>query len=913
MHFEHSPLLLLILLFPLAGALANGIGHLFSGPTGDEHDHKPSSNKTVSMIAVGSIAFSFALSLYLFGQMLFAHKDGFSMKAWEWMTLVSPTSGEVTLDLAFVFDHLSGLMCVMVTGIATLIHIYSTSYMGDDPGYPRFMTYLNLFSASMLLLILGSSLPVMFIGWEGVGLCSYLLIGFWWTNPDYAAAGKKAFIVNRIGDFGVIGAIALIFLYAGKVDFAGINSVATSLAYTPLMINDVTMPINVATLAVLLLFLGCAGKSAQLPLYVWLPDAMAGPTPVSALIHAATMVTAGVYLSCRLSPLFLSAPNAMAVIALVGTLTALVAASIGLVQNQLKKVLAYSTVSQLGFMFAAVGTGAFAAGFFHVFTHAFFKACLFLGAGSVMHAVHAHGDADVRALGGLKKYMPKTHLTFLLSCLAIAGVPLFSGFFSKDEILAGAFGVARNEYFSSGNFFGPWVGYAVYGGLLIAATMTAFYMFRLYFLTFHGSFKGHNHHDEHHAHVDAHAHGTDAHADSDAHAAHGHQDPHESDAWITTPLLVLAFFAVVAGFLGLPHWLGPNWWGHWLLGDAEHKGVVAAATEAGHHFDIVSAAAMIGGTLAAIIGIGLAYVFYMQKGGQPAAKLVTQFPRIHSFLMGKWYVDEFYNATIVRLMRSVASLSAWVDAFIVDGALAKFTAFVAKKAGAFFRGLQTGSVYAYAAGMAVGLFMVLWWFVYPQPHLQARTVGDTVRWNAGMGLGNMYRFDFDSDGTWDTGWQSDPVGTHAYPQETSSLALILSGPEMNKSPGTQEDMRYFLTGLGQLELPVGELGAWAKSDVASPVKPYVVYDHDGAKLHVNDADLPAMASNPKDTVISLKAGQAFQLGNVSLRVVRLVKAKVEAKNALGNTKISEADVVLGQPTSGGLASHGLGTQKEHHE
>jgi NADH-quinone oxidoreductase subunit L len=499
-------LLLWIVLFPLIGAALNGIGGCFF----------KTDKKLVAAIAVGAVGLSFALALFTFARLLSVHGEhgdgSITYQAYEWFSVALANGRTVPVNVRFTVDALSGLMLVMVTGIGLLIHIYSTGYMSEEPSYARFFAYLNLFMASMLILILASNMPLMFVGWEGVGLCSYLLIGFWFENPSYAAAGKKAFIVNRIGDFGVLMGMFILLSATGSFEFAEINRAAPGLA-ADFYFGPVPATFSIATIAVLFLFLGCTGKSAQIPLYIWLPDAMAGPTPVSALIHAATMVTSGVYLACRLSPVFVQSPTAMAVITIVGTLTALVAASIALVQNQLKKILAYSTVSQLGFMFAAVGVGAFSAGIFHVFTHAFFKACLFLGAGSVMHAVHAHGDADLDNLGGMKKWMPITSATFLISCLAIAGFPLTSGFFSKDMILHGAW--TAGEYFE----FAPWLGQAIFVALALGAFGTAFYMFRLYFLTFTGEFRGgHAHgHDDH---------GHDEHAKDDhGHDAH-HGEPH---------------------------------------------------------------------------------------------------------------------------------------------------------------------------------------------------------------------------------------------------------------------------------------------------------------------------------------------------------------------------------------------------
>ena len=508
-------LLLLIILFPLGGAIINGLlGRRMP-------------KALVTLVGVGSVAVSFGLAVASFIQLYgLQHEHGggtLAYHAYEWFSLKLPEGRVVPVNVRFLMDSLSGVMTLVVTGVGGLIHLYSIGYMGDDPGYPRFMSFLNLFMASMLILVLGSSLPVMFVGWEGVGLCSYLLIGFWYENLDYAAAGRKAFVVNRIGDFGVLIGMFILVGVAGSFEFAEVNNAAMTGEFRPdFPFRVLGVAPSLATVACVFLFLGCTGKSAQIPLYVWLPDAMAGPTPVSALIHAATMVTAGVYLCCRLSPLFITSDVAMSIIAVIGTLTALLAASIAVVQREMKKILAYSTVSQLGFMFAAVGVGAFSAGFFHVFTHAFFKACLFLGAGSVMHAVHAHGDADIFKLGGLKKLLPITRWTFLASCLAIAGFPLTSGFFSKDEILLGA----AAQIYRPDAMLVTYVGWFTLIGLTLAAVMTAFYMFRLYFLTFTGEYRSADQSGDH---------------PYDAH-------PHESPPSMTIPLVVLGIGALLVGF-----------------------------------------------------------------------------------------------------------------------------------------------------------------------------------------------------------------------------------------------------------------------------------------------------------------------------------------------------------------------------
>ena len=469
MHLEDTQqiLLLLIILFPLGGAIINGLLGRYM------------TKGLVTFVGVGSVAVSFVLAvtsfIELYGLRHEADDATLVYHLYEWFSLKLPGGEIVSVNVRFLMDALSGIMTLVVTGVGGIIHLYSIGYMGDDGGYPRFMSFLNLFMASMLILVLGSSLPVMFVGWEGVGLCSYLLIGFWYENRDYAAAGRKAFVVNRIGDFGVLIGMFILVGVAHSFEFAQINGAAMDGQFRPdFPVWVFGVAPSLATVACVFLFLGCTGKSAQIPLYIWLPDAMAGPTPVSALIHAATMVTAGVYLCCRLSPLFITSDVAMSIIAVTGTLTALVAASIAVVQREMKKILAYSTVSQLGFMFAAVGVGFFAAGFFHVFTHAFFKACLFLGAGSVMHSVHAHGDADIFKLGGLKKSLPITRWTFLASCLAISGFPLTSGFFSKDEIFLGA----AAQIYRPDDILMTSVGWFTLIGLTLAAVMTAFYMFR---------------------------------------------------------------------------------------------------------------------------------------------------------------------------------------------------------------------------------------------------------------------------------------------------------------------------------------------------------------------------------------------------------------------------------------------------
>ncbi|MFI5184012.1 MAG: NADH-quinone oxidoreductase subunit L, partial [Vicinamibacteria bacterium] len=529
-----SQYLYLIPFFPLLGFLFNFIvGVRFLARPAAHHDggHGEAHggpSPIVSLVACGSVALSFLVAV---GAVLEAHRapaGTIVQTLWTWLssgaaeTAVHGTAGTTPfqVDWAYQVDPLSSVMVLVVTFVGLLIHIYSTGYMSHDPGYARFMSYMNLFMFAMLTLVLGANYLVLFVGWEGVGLCSYLLIGFWFEKDSAADAGKKAFIVNRIGDAGFLLGVFLIFVTFGTLDFHRVLEAAAE------------MPVETAwggtlTFIALCLFVGACGKSAQVPLYVWLPDAMEGPTPVSALIHAATMVTAGVYMVARSSAIFARAPHALFVVAVVGAFTAILAASIGLVQNDIKRVLAYSTVSQLGYMFLACGVGAFAAGIFHLMTHAFFKALLFLGSGSVIHGMS--GEQDMRKMGGLRSKMPVTHLVMLEGCIAIAGIPPLAGFFSKDEILWSAFKIGG-------------YGRIVWTVGFVAAAMTAFYMFRLYHMTFSGAFRG-GHEAEHHV--------------------------HESPASMTVPLRVLALGSVVAGFVGIPAALSfggrlPNLWERFL-------------------------------------------------------------------------------------------------------------------------------------------------------------------------------------------------------------------------------------------------------------------------------------------------------------------------------------------------------------
>ena len=736
-NFPIDRALVWIIALPLFGAIINGFFGRFA------------ERKLVHGVAVGAVLGSFALALLTFVKLYaFKHEYGeevhFEVQVWEWFRLHLPSGvvgggyTAVPVNVRFVFDSLSGLMSLVVTGIASLIHIYSMGYMSEDKSYARFFAYLNLFTASMLILILASNVPLMFVGWEGVGLCSYLLIGFWYETPAYAAAGRKAFVANRVGDFGVLIGMFILVSVAGSFEFADLNEATLTGDFE---LGGWVLG-GTATVAVLFLFLGMTGKSAQIPLFVWLPDAMAGPTPVSALIHAATMVTSGVYLANRLSPVLMQSPTALSVIAVVGTATALLAASVAMVQRDMKKILAYSTVSQLGFMFAAVGVGAFMAGFFHVFTHAFFKAALFLGAGSVMHAVGAHGDANIFKLGGLKKIMPTTHWTFLVSTLAIAGVPGLAGFFSKDEILLGASGIAFGAVHEL-EAMPPWVGWFVLIGLAIAATMTAFYMVRLYMFTFTGDYRSAAEHHEH----DHEDHDHEDHGDDHEHGYAAH--PHESPSSMLIALVVLAIGAIAGGWLGLPHALGeligvhmPNWWTHWMEPSVVH------AHLAFEEHPIVVWVPMALGLSAVAIGAGGAYVIYRGKTEDAFLPKVIPAP-VYSFLFDKWRVDELYALVIIRPIRKLAELTGWIDKSFVDGVLTGLSAQLVRLASFLFTRIQVGQLHAYGAAMAFGLVAMIYFYYVPSPGLVSEVNSAEVTLNAAPGLGYEYRWDVDGDGAFD--------------------------------------------------------------------------------------------------------------------------------------------------------------------
>ena len=623
----------LVPVFPLIGFLINGVGRNFWSKT------------LVSWIGSVAILASFALSLGIFLELNASDVKSFTVPLFDWIQV-----GALRIPFSFLVDPLSSIMLLIVTGIGFLIHVYSTGYMHNDGGFAKFFAYLNLFIFFMLLLVLGSNYVVLFIGWEGVGLCSYLLIGFWFTNVNYASAAKKAFVMNRIGDLGFLLAVFFIYSTFGSVEFANVFPQAALLPSGSTILVVIT----------LLLFVGATGKSAQLPLFTWLPDAMAGPTPVSALIHAATMVTAGIYMIARSNILFTLAPLTMNIVAIVGLSTAIVAALIAITQNDIKKVLAYSTVSQLGYMFLGLGVGAYTGAFFHVITHAFFKALLFLGAGSVIHAMHH--EQDMRNMGGLKSKLPITFFTMLMGTIAISGLPPFSGFFSKDEILAHVY--EHNPTL--------WV-IGVLGAML-----TAFYMFRMLFLTFWGSFRGTKEQENH---------------------------LHESPKSMTIPLVVLAILSVFGGLIGVPEVLGGH---HWLAQFLSPvlvytKAVSGEAVPLDHATEYLLMGISVG---AALLAISIAYVTYVSRKVLPISDAENR-----SFLSKlsyhKFYIDEVYEALITHPLDAISTFFyKVVDKLGIDG-LVNGAGTTAKEASKTLRLIQTGNVGFYIFMMVAGIVALL--------------------------------------------------------------------------------------------------------------------------------------------------------------------------------------------------------------
>lgn len=632
-----ASLLVLIPLLPLLGFLINGLGFR-TIPKG-----------AVGIIGSLAVIGSFALSLTVFNAFVAGGSTPFVLPLFDWITV-----GDLKIHFSFQMDQLSLLMLMIITGVGSLIHIYSIGYMKHDEGFGKFFAYLNLFLFFMLLLVLGSNYVIMFIGWEGVGLCSYLLIGFWNKNTNYNNAARKAFIMNRVGDLGFLLGIFTIIATFGSVEYLEVFSKATGFQVGDATIIAIT----------LFLFIGAMGKSAQIPLYTWLPDAMAGPTPVSALIHAATMVTAGIYMVIRSNVLYSLAPSTLELVGIIGGATALFAASIGLLQNDIKKVLAYSTVSQLGYMFMGLGAMAYSASMFHVITHAFFKALLFLGAGSVIHAMS--DEQDIRSMGGLRKKLPITFITFLIATIAISGIPPFAGFFSKDEILAHVF--EHNKIL--------WV-VGVLGSL-----MTSFYMFRLLFLTFFGKFRG-THDQEHHL--------------------------HESPASMTIPLMILAVLSALGGFIGVPEALhGTHHLAEFM--NPLYEGSRQVNPEAflpaalSHSEEYILMAVSVGVALVSLIA---AYVMYVQKESVPAPDSEEK-SGIQNLVYNKYYVDELYNAVFVNPMKTLSNALYSFGEFFIDlfvNGAARLINFL----GGLLRKTQTGSTGDYVFAMVLGIVLILFW------------------------------------------------------------------------------------------------------------------------------------------------------------------------------------------------------------
>jgi NADH-quinone oxidoreductase subunit L len=691
-------MLLWIPLLPFAGFLVNNFGA------------RALPKRLIGAVASFAMLAAFAASVMAIRALVSLPADGreITQTIFTWIG-----SADFQVPLGLRLDPLSAVMILVITGIGFLIHLYSTAYMIEEESYEyaRYFAYLNLFAAFMLLLVLGDNFVVLFVGWEGVGLCSYLLIGFWYKNRSAADAGKKAFIVNRVGDVAFILGVLLAFTQFGSINFKELSGVIAGL---PAETN-----FGVVSTIALLLFVGATGKSAQIPLYVWLPDAMEGPTPVSALIHAATMVTAGVYLIGRNAILFAHAPDVLMIVAAIGTATALWAGAIGMVQNDIKRVLAYSTVSQLGYMFMAMGVGAYAAGIFHLFTHAFFKALLFLGSGAVIHALA--GEQDLRHMGGLKKELPVTYWTFLIGALAIAGVPGLAGFFSKDEILYRTF---------SGGHTVLWVVGAV------TSLMTAFYMFRLVFLAFHGERRpgraeALRYPDDHitSAHITpphitppptTSAHTPSVAQDFSPAAAHGSAGPHAHHAAhlhdaprsMAIALVVLAIGSVLAGYLNVPAALGGSAFLEHFLEPSLHvpamEGAHAAVEHGDHRVEMIL---MFVSSLIAVAGIAIAALLYLKRPEMPDT-FAARFPGAYRFLVNKGYIDEMYDAVVVQPINALSENVLWrFDARGIDGAV-NGTGHIVAETGSLARHIQTGSVRTYAVSVLFGAVVIVGYYLW---------------------------------------------------------------------------------------------------------------------------------------------------------------------------------------------------------
>ncbi|MCX8504081.1 MAG: NADH-quinone oxidoreductase subunit L [Alphaproteobacteria bacterium] len=660
-----------IVLFPLLGFLIAGLFGRVVGARASE------------IVTTGLLMASAVMSWLVFIKTGYG-EGGKTLVLGNWFT-----SGNLSVDWAFRVDTLTAVMLVVVNSVSALVHLYSIGYMNEDPSRPRFFAYLSLFTFAMLMLVTSDNLVQMFFGWEGVGLASYLLIGFWYEKPTAVAAAMKAFIVNRVGDFGFAFGIFVVFVLTGSVSYDAVFSRIGDLA--ELKVNFLGIDWDAMTIICLLLFVGAMGKSAQFLLHTWLPDAMEGPTPVSALIHAATMVTAGVFMVARLSPLFEASPSAMTVVMFVGATTAFFAATIGLVQNDIKRVIAYSTCSQLGYMFVALGSGAYGAGVFHLFTHAFFKALLFLGAGSVIHAMHH--EQDIRNMGGLFKKIPLTGTMMAIGTLALTGFPMTAGFFSKDAIIEAAFAshsVAQSYAFIL---------------LVLAAGMTSFYSWRLFFLTFLGKprwgHEAHAHDHDHHAH---------AHGDHDHDHGHSHE-PHESPLVMTIPLILLGAGALLAGIVFAPAFIGEGYNEFWkgALFTSEHNHILHTMHEVPEWVKQSPFIMMVG-------GFALAWVFYIGKPEWPSQLAASQ-PLLYKFLLNKWYFDELYDVVFVRTAKRVGRF-LWKqgDGRVIDGLGPDGVSARVLNVTDWTVRMQSGYLYHYAFAMLIGLAGFLTWYMFGGAH-----------------------------------------------------------------------------------------------------------------------------------------------------------------------------------------------------
>lgn len=822
-----SILLLLTVLSPLIGAI-------LSGAFGSRLP-----KKAISFIAVGSIALSFVFAAIAYLSM--GSGEVLNYEGYRWITIPLSGGREVPIEFALRMDSLSGMMAVMVTGIAALIHLFSTGYMSEEKSYARYFAYLNLFTFSMLILVLASNLPLLFVGWEGVGLASYLLIGFWNSNLAYEAAARKAFIMNRIGDLAVLIAIFIIAQTAGTLDFALINervglfdvAVFDGLAFTK------------TTLLALLLFWGCTAKSAQIPLFTWLPDAMAGPTPVSALIHAATMVTSGVYLAARMSPVFVGSSTALTVILLIGALTALLAGLVALSQNQMKKILAYSTVSQLGFMFAAIGVGAFSAAIFHVLTHAFFKALLFLGAGAVMHAVGAEGDAHLDKLGGLRKRLPITAITFFIGVIALAGIPLTAGFFSKDQILHAVFGVASGDALSAGAKaveIPSWAGMTALVMLLLAALSTAFYAFKLYLRTFEGEprYEG---------------------------------EPEEAGRSMTIPLIILAIGAIAAGYLWLPVE------GLEFFAESIRLSVMDALPLEASGGGML---AMLLGTGAALLGLGGALVVYRGASEDP---LPEKLGKANDVLMANWGIDALYQKLFVRPFGALTRFVRSFDRETVDALFVSIPALLSRGGAWVVTRLQSGVVHAQATMIVAGVLLLFGFYFYPRLSAEVVHEGGESVIVLPESYGTRYRVDLDGDGRYEVGREGFVAGaqrvkvSEAHAVEGEFRLLIYRA-----SAGSDEPLELKLSE-SQRALTERQLGSNYLPAASRGVLPVYVRLEDG-ELVVR-TNLPDEEGERR-----VRPGRHTLIGTTRLYLAPVASVRIEAENAFGHITTETVDVAL---------------------